>query len=86
MAMIVSCRMSQCCYHNENGFCAKPIAVHIDQMGMCNVLWHRGQQKPFPPKERLEKDNLVIEDAGNVQLIKKTKKDDLLQKIQEKIS
>lgn len=43
--MIVSCKMSQCPYSNKWGFCAKPTVVNIDQMGMCSVLWKRGQQR-----------------------------------------
>lgn len=59
--MTVTCRMKQCCYHNENGFCAKPIAVSIDQMGMCSVLWRKGQQRQV--RERLERDKIIIDDA-----------------------
>ena len=42
--MTVSCKMNQCPYH-DRGFCAKPGAVNIDQMGMCSVLWRKGQQR-----------------------------------------
>lgn len=60
--MIVSCKMQQCPYHSEYDFCAKPIAVNIDDMGMCTMLWRKGQQRmPFTeqiyPKEKI----IVIE-------------------------
>ena len=64
--MIVSCKMTQCPYHDERGYCAKPAVVGIDQMGMCSVLWRRGQQRqlmmPFT-KELYPKDPIAIIDA-----------------------
>ena len=64
--MIVSCKMTQCPYHDERGYCAKSTVVGIDQMGMCSVLWRRGQQKqlimPFT-KELYPKDPITIIDA-----------------------
>ena len=43
--MIVSCKMSQCPFYNNYGLCAKPVIVNIDQMGMCSVVWKKGQQR-----------------------------------------
>ncbi len=64
--MIVSCKMTQCPYHDERGYCAKSTVVGIDQMGMCSVLWRRGQQKqlmmPFT-EELYPKDPITIIDA-----------------------
>lgn len=64
--MIVSCKMTQCPYHDERGYCAKSIVVGIDQMGMCSVLWRRGQQRqlimPFT-EELYPKDPITIIDA-----------------------
>ena len=64
--MSVSCKMTQCPYHDERGYCAKPTVVGIDQMGMCSVLWRRGQQKllrmPFT-EELYPKDPITIIDA-----------------------
>jgi len=37
--------MAQCPYYNDQGFCAKKTVLTIDENGMCNVLWRRGQQK-----------------------------------------
>lgn len=58
--------MTQCPYHDERGYCAKPTVVGIDQMGMCSVLWRRGQQRqlmmPFT-KELYPKDPITIIDA-----------------------
>lgn len=58
--------MIQCPY-NTQGFCAKKAVLMIDEMGMCSVLWRRGQQKglqpPFSeeyyPKEQITILNLV---------------------------
>ena len=64
--MIVSCKMTQCPYYDERGYCAKPTVVGIDQMGMCSVLWRRGQQKllMMPFTEKLyPKDPITIIDA-----------------------
>ena len=69
--MIVSCKMAQCPYHDERGYCAKPTVVGIDQMGMCSVLWRRGQQRqlimPFT-EELYPKDPITIVDAETVVL------------------
>lgn len=60
--------MKQCPYHDERGYCAKSTVVGIDQMGMCNVLWRKGQQRqlvmPFTD-EMYHKDPITIVDAGN---------------------
>lgn len=64
--MIVSCKMAQCPYHDERGYCAKPTVVSVDQMGMCSVLWQKGQPKllamPFT-EELYPKDPITIVDA-----------------------
>ena len=64
--MIVSCKMTQCPYHDKRGYCAKSTVVGIDQMGMCSVLWRKGQQKllmmPFT-EELYPKDPITIIDA-----------------------
>ena len=58
--------MTQCPYHDERGYCAKSTVVGIDQMGMCSVLWRRGQQRqlmmPFT-EELYPKDPITIIDA-----------------------
>ena len=41
--MTVACKMIKCPYYS-NGFCGKPIAITIDQMGMCDVLWRKGHK------------------------------------------
>ena len=64
--MTVSCKMTQCPYYDERGYCAKPTIIGIDQMGMCSVLWRRGQQKQLmmPFTEKLyPKDPITIIDA-----------------------
>lgn len=67
--MIVSCKMTQCPYHDERGYCAKSTVVGINQMGMCSVLWRRGQQRqlimPFT-EELYPKDPMTIVDAETV--------------------
>ena len=67
--MIVSCKMAQCPYHDERGYCAKPTVVGIDQMGMCSVLWRKGQQRllamPFT-EELYPKDPITIVEAETV--------------------
>lgn len=64
--MIISCKTTQCPYHDERGYCAKSTVVGIDQMGMCSVLWRRGQQRqlimPFT-EELYPKDPITIIDA-----------------------
>ena len=61
--MTVVCKMTQCPYHDERGYCAKPTIISIDQMGMCSVLWRRGQQRqlmmPFT-EELYPKDPITI--------------------------
>lgn len=64
--MIVLCKMTQCPYHDERGYCAKSTVLGIDQMGMCSVLWRRGQQRqlmmPFT-EELYPKEPITIIDA-----------------------
>lgn len=64
--MIVTCRMTQCPYYDNRGCCAKPIAVSIDQMGMCSVLWRKGQpiqlQQPFTA-QNYPRQQITIVDA-----------------------
>ena len=64
--MIVSCKMTQCPYHDERGYCAKPTVVGIDQMGMRSVLWRKGQHRPLAmpfTEELYPKDPITIVDA-----------------------
>ena len=67
--MIVSCKMVQCPYHDERGYCAKPTVVGIDQMGMCSMLWRKGQPRllamPFT-EELYPKDPITIVNAGTM--------------------
>lgn len=67
--MIVSCKMIWCPYHDERGYCAKPTVVGIDQMGMCSVLWRKGQHRPLAmpfTEELYPKDPVTIVDAETV--------------------
>lgn len=75
--MIVICKMTQCPYHDYKGFCAKPVAVAIDQLGMCNVLWKKGQQRQvrLPYDEFYHKIQINIEDA-QVRNIEQEKKEE----------
>lgn len=67
--MIVTCKMAHCPYYDNRGFCAKPSVVSIDQMGMCSVLWRRGQQRqlamPFT-EEMYPRELINIVDAETV--------------------
>lgn len=64
--MIVACKMTQCPYYDNRGYCAKPTVVSIDEMGMCSVLWRKGQQRqlaqPFT-EEYYPKELMTIIDA-----------------------
>lgn len=77
--MTISCKMQQCPYNDNRGFCAKPTVMGIDQMGMCSVIWRKGQRRMFPTPftdEKYSKDPIIIlesiekeekEDAGSRQ-------------------
>ena len=60
--MTVSCKMTQCPYH-DRGFCAKPGAVNIDQMGMCSVLWRKGQQQRTLFNKSYTREKIKVIDA-----------------------
>lgn len=68
--MTVICKMTQCPYSGGNGFCAKPTAVIIDQLGMCSVLWRKGQQRTlyndYYPREEVKIINAADEDISGV--------------------
>ncbi len=44
--MLVICKMTQCPYYNQQGFCGKKL-LSIDMNGMCSTLWKKGQQRPI---------------------------------------
>lgn len=63
--MTVVCKMVQCPFWDKNGFCGRGV-IKIDENGMCNVLWKRGQQRiletPYT-EERYPKRLMKIIDA-----------------------
>lgn len=73
--MIVRCKMVQCPYYNDQGFCAKKTVLTIDENGMCSVLWRRGQQKilqtPFT-EDRYPKEEIIV-----LNVIKKQKAEEV---------
>lgn len=64
--MIVACKMTKCPYYDDRGYCAKPTVVSIDEMGMCSVLWRKGQSRqlelPFT-EELYPREQVTIVDA-----------------------
>lgn len=44
--MTVSCKVGNNCPYCDNGFCAEPAAVNIDENGMCSFIWRKGQRRP----------------------------------------
>ena len=78
--MTVACRMTQCPYYSNN-FCGKPLAVTIDQMGMCSVLWRKGQRVPlktpftdqYYPRQSVEiiDAEIVVDDSQETKIKKK---------------
>lgn len=60
--MTVSCKMVQCPYF-DSGFCAKG-TIGIDQNGMCNVIWKRGQRR-FLNFESIYKHPITVIIAGD---------------------
>ena len=73
--MIVRCKMAQCPYYNDQGFCAKKTVLTIDENGMCSVLWRRGQQRmlqtPFT-EDRYPKEEITV-----LNVIKKQKAEEV---------
>ncbi len=62
---MVFCRMNQCPYHNENGFCGRGITT-IDQNGMCSILWLNGRQRDLRgsiESGAYQKEEIVVIDA-----------------------
>ena len=67
--------MQQCPYYNNQGFCAKKTVLTIDEMGMCTVLWRRGQQRMLQPPftdDRYPKQQITV-----INLIKKQKAEEI---------
>lgn len=73
--MIVRCKMTQCPYYHNQGFCAKKTVLMIDEMGMCSVLWRRGQQKMLQPP--FTEDRYPREEITVLNLIKKQKAEEV---------
>lgn len=79
--MIVTCKMAQCPYYDNRGFCAKTAVVSIDEMGMCSVLWRKGQRRqlamPFNgeayPRESI---NIVDAETEAIDVIKEEDKEE----------
>lgn len=63
--MTVACKMAQCPYHDPSGYCGKPLLICVDQMGMCNVIWKRGQRRqlvrPFSDENYKKKKINIID-------------------------
>ena len=63
--MTVACKMTQCPYHDSLGYCGKPLLICVDQMGMCSVIWKRGQQRqlvrPFSDENYKKKKINIID-------------------------
>ena len=52
--------MVQCPYYDNKGFCAKSEVISIDQLGMCSVLWKKGQQR-VSPMSAMRKPIMIID-------------------------
>lgn len=74
--MVVSCRMTQCPYYDSRGFCAQPIALEIDQMGMCSVLWRKGQPRSINSSMGILKDPITVIDISNNEIKNISKEED----------
>lgn len=61
--MIVVCKMVECSYHGENGYCEKPEVICIDQMGMCNTVWKRGMRRQIKASGDCSREKIEIADA-----------------------
>ena len=59
--MTVTCKATKCPYYNSN-FCTK-LVVGIDEMGMCNMLWRRGQPRPIYNTGFTPRQNIIIEEV-----------------------
>ena len=58
--MTVTCKASKCPYWS-GGFCTK-LVVGIDEMGMCSMLWRRGQPKQLYNTGFIPRQNIIIEE------------------------
>lgn len=65
--MTVACMATGCPYNDMQGFCAKPVMICVDEMGMCKTVWKKGQQRslkqPFNDSTIYRKVLMNIEDA-----------------------
>ena len=43
--MLIKCKVMQCPYYDNRGFCSKPVVIEIDENGMCNAIWRKGQPR-----------------------------------------
>ena len=78
--MLVRCKMIHCPYYDNREFCSKPTIVGIDEMGMCSVLWRKGQQKllklPFDDKNYPKEKAVIIDvEEKDIKTIEKEEKE-----------
>lgn len=61
---MVRCKMNQCPYYDVRGICAKQL-LSIDENGMCETLWRRGQQRrmatPFTEEQYPKKEYAIFD-------------------------
>lgn len=79
MRMTVVCRFTRCPYCYQ-GFCTKE-TIKIDELGMCSLIWKRGQQRNQIQFYQKYKKNLTIIDyeeneGGNEIKQQETKKNE----------
>lgn len=91
--MTVICKATKCPWLSGQ-FCTK-LVVGIDENGMCNVLWRRGQPRPiyntgFTPRQNIiieeveehRQENLTIDVPAHEQIVEK-KNDEEESSVQE---
>lgn len=68
--MTVTCKVTQCPYYDNRGFCAKPSVVVIDEQGMCSVIWKKGQPRPLfmPIEDFYEQHPIIIDEIAETQV------------------
>ena len=66
--MTVICKAGWCPYNDKRGFCARDVAV-IDENGMCNVVWKRGEKRRFTQFDEKHKKPITIFDQENLTIV-----------------
>lgn len=57
---MVRCKMSKCFYWDNRGICLNP-TLALDENGMCQLFWYRGNYQPKESKINQKREQVILQ-------------------------